>query len=91
MKYLKISFSLLLIALLAFAAFRFTGTKPDFPENVEIGVTTFDEIMKMDPSAQAICLSYGYMTHHTLDNGSMVSIKFVYSDGEFIATEINYF
>lgn len=52
---------------------------------IEVGHTTFEELMEVDPNAKAICTSYGYITHHKLHNGKIMTIDFVYRDGQFIA------
>ncbi len=60
----------------------------DFIDHVEIGHTTYEDVMAADPDAVAIVTSYGYTTFHDLADGRKASIKFVYDNDVFIATSI---
>ena len=60
----------------------------DFIKHVEIGHTTYEEVMAADPDAVAVVTSYGYTTFHDLADGRTATIKFVYNDGAFIADSI---
>ncbi len=60
----------------------------DFIKHVEIGHTTYEDVMAADPDAVAIVTSYGYTTFHDLADGRKASIKFVYDNDVFIATSI---
>ena len=60
----------------------------DFIKYVEIGHTTYEEVMEADPDAVAVVTSYGYTTFHDLADGRKASIKFVYDNDAFIATSI---
>ncbi len=60
----------------------------DFIKHVEIGHTTYEEVMAADPDAVAIVTSYGYTTFHDLVDGRTATIKFVYDEGAFIADSI---
>lgn len=60
----------------------------DFIKHVEIGHTTYEEVMEADPDAVAVVTSYGYTTFHDLADGRTATIKFVYDEGAFIADSI---
>lgn len=60
----------------------------DFIKHVEIGHTTYEEVMEADPDAVAVVTSYGYTTFHDLADGRTATIKFVYDEGVFIADSI---
>ena len=60
----------------------------DFIKHVEIGHTTYEEVMEADPDAVAVVTSYGYTTFHDLADGRTATIKFVYNEGAFIADSI---
>ncbi len=61
----------------------------DIEEKVIIGQTTYDEVLSIDPKAKIVMTSTGFITFHEKPNGGMLSIRFVYNAGQFIATEIN--
>lgn len=85
-KYILGFVSLLVICgLLIFVKSSMTN---DFIKHVEIGHTTYEEVMAADPDAMAVVTSYGYTTFHDLADGKKASIKFVYDEGAFIADSI---
>ena len=85
-KYILGFVSLLVICgLLIFVKSSMTN---DFIKHVEIGQTTYEEVMEADPDAVAVVTSYGYTTFHDLADGRKATIKFVYNDGAFTATSI---
>lgn len=78
------------IALLSFVFLSGGVFLPNnFVDSIQIGSTTYDEVLKADPSTKAVITSYGYITFHELEDGTQVSIKFAYNDGDFIATSIS--
>ena len=85
-KYILGFVSLLVICgLLIFVKSSMTN---DFIKHVEIGQTTYEEVMEADPDAVAVVTSYGYTTFHDLADGRKATIKFVYNDGDFTAASI---
>ena len=86
LKYILGFVSLLVICgLLIFVKSSMTN---DFIKHVEIGQTTYEEVMEADPDAVAVVTSYGYTTFHDLADGRKATIKFVYNDGDFTAASI---
>ena len=76
---------LVLCGLLIFVKSSMTN---DFIKHVEIGHTTYEEVMEADPDAVAIVTSYGYTSFHDLADGRKATIRFVYNDGAFTADSI---
>ena len=76
---------LVLCSLLIFVKSSMTN---DFIKHVEIGHTTYEEVMEADPDAVAVVTSYGYTTFHDLADGRTATIKFVYDEGAFTADSI---
>jgi len=86
----KAGLAIVVICLLwRFVAVKGGGSLKKFSiESIEVGRTTYNEVILIDPAAEVVVTSYGCMSFHELEDGKFVSIKFVYNNGDFVATDI---
>ena len=61
----------------------------DFVDSIEIGRTTLDEVLALEPTTDPYSLATGVRTMHVLDNGTKVIISYQYNDGEFIVSSVD--